>query len=265
MRARWPIALLFCACAWACGGAATAPPGEVRCGDGVAADLEECDGADLRGKTCESFGDNSGQLACHPTCILDLRACATIELCDNGRDDDGDGDKDCDDDDCADGDACAVCGDLAVTASETCDDGNDVAGDCCDACGAEAGCEREPNDAAPGPGGPDVRGWIRPAGDVDLYSLAVPAGQTAIVTAETHAFREGDTCTLGVDSYLELRTADGLLVGADDDSGGGGCSRLRVAGLTDTLTVAVRASPFRPAAVFPYRLDVAVELAACGD
>src|SRR5207247_7150562 len=98
----------------ACGGSTSSQPDSgvpAQCGNGVAEAGEDCDGADLHGKTCADFGFNTGQLVCHAECVYDLRGCSSVEICDNGIDDDGDGDKDCDDADCADAVACEVCGD----------------------------------------------------------------------------------------------------------------------------------------------------------
>ncbi|GEM_PF-3087554 len=52
-----------------------------RCGDGVANQLtEECDRNDLKGKTCQSFGYNSGTLSCTADCKFDSQ-CATTGSC----------------------------------------------------------------------------------------------------------------------------------------------------------------------------------------
>src|SRR5262245_51790964 len=128
-------------------GCSSSPATPAVCGDGVASPGEDCDGSDLRGQTCADFGFNSGTLACHERCVVDLRGCANLEMCDNGLDDDADGDTDCADADCADAVACEVCGDGRLTGDEQCDDGNTSPGDCCDAaCHAEPGCEVEPDD-----------------------------------------------------------------------------------------------------------------------
>lgn len=49
------------------------------CGNGIAEGLEQCDGADLRGSTCQSLGFSGGTLACLVSCRLDGRACALPE------------------------------------------------------------------------------------------------------------------------------------------------------------------------------------------
>jgi len=45
------------------------------CGDGMLGVGEECDGSDLAGKTCESFGWEAGTLACNPDCTFFADAC----------------------------------------------------------------------------------------------------------------------------------------------------------------------------------------------
>lgn len=260
-------AFFLCALASACGDSG---PAAAVCGDGVAAGLEDCDGADLRGRSCGTLGFNSGALACRAACVLDLSACAVVELCANGRDDDGDGDKDCDDADCASTPACAVCGDGSIEPGEECEDGNLVAGDCCAACHAEAGCEVESNDADAqavelGQGG-ERRGSIAPAGDLDVYRVEVPAGSTGTLLAETSAFLDGGSCFPATDTRLEVADGAGRVIASDEDSGEAICSRVRVAGLAPgTTVVRVAASPFSPDTVFAYRLSVAVALAPCGD
>lgn len=75
------------------------------CGDGVIDDGEQCDGANLGGKTCANLGYVSGALGCTESCDFDLS-------------------------DCWDG---AVCGDGVLTLpSEQCDDGEQTPGDGCD-------------------------------------------------------------------------------------------------------------------------------------
>ncbi len=54
----------------------------VWCGNGVKDGIEACDGTDLGGKTCASFGFDGGTLACTTSCGFDISACAGI--CGNG-------------------------------------------------------------------------------------------------------------------------------------------------------------------------------------
>ena len=48
-----------------------------RCGDGIVQSGEECDGANLNGKSCSAFGYASGSLACTASCTLDTSACSS--------------------------------------------------------------------------------------------------------------------------------------------------------------------------------------------
>jgi len=46
------------------------------CGDGNADPDELCDGSDLKGKTCQSFGYDTGTAACTASCTYDLSGCS---------------------------------------------------------------------------------------------------------------------------------------------------------------------------------------------
>jgi cysteine-rich repeat protein len=70
------------------------------CGNGVVEPGEGCEGNDLAGKTCRTYGYDEGTPRC-VSCAIDIRGCSGSEQCGNGRDDDGDGDIDCVDDECA--------------------------------------------------------------------------------------------------------------------------------------------------------------------
>lgn len=64
------------------------------CGDGQLSPAETCDGAELRGATCESQNLGSGSLACTAECRLDTSGCdGTASEDDDGGEpaDDGDG------------------------------------------------------------------------------------------------------------------------------------------------------------------------------
>jgi cysteine-rich repeat protein len=243
----------------ACGG----EPASQECGDGIAQGSEGCDGADLRGATCETLGFNAGTLTCHAACVPDLRGCQLVEVCGNGVDDDGNGDKDCDDEACAG--ACAVCGDGAVTGGETCDDGNTDGGDCCDgACQVETGCEVEPNDtlAQAALVGDEVRGSL-PPDDVDVFRVDVPVGQTATITAEVH---DGaiSLCRQDLDTVVDLVSQAGVVLASDHDGGEGTCSRTVGTGLpSGPVFIVVRRGS--GGGTFDYRLSVSVELSPCGD
>ncbi|MBI5507783.1 MAG: CotH kinase family protein [Deltaproteobacteria bacterium] len=49
----------------------------VVCGDDVVAGLEQCDGADLRGHSCQSLSLGAGDLACTVDCSFDVTGCAS--------------------------------------------------------------------------------------------------------------------------------------------------------------------------------------------
>jgi len=55
-----------------CGGTGPA------CGDGLAECSEQCDAADLKGKTCQSVGYTSGTLGCTGSCALDVSGCSGL-------------------------------------------------------------------------------------------------------------------------------------------------------------------------------------------
>ncbi|MEP7009964.1 MAG: prenyltransferase/squalene oxidase repeat-containing protein [Acidobacteriota bacterium] len=55
------------------------------CGDGVAEPpIEACDGLDLRGRTCGSFGLGAGILGCSATCGFDTAHCTVAPFCGDG-------------------------------------------------------------------------------------------------------------------------------------------------------------------------------------
>lgn len=54
----------------------------VWCGNGVKDGVEACDGTDLGGKTCASFGFDVGTLACTASCGFDTSGC--VGVCGNG-------------------------------------------------------------------------------------------------------------------------------------------------------------------------------------
>ena len=62
--------------------------GLVWCGNGVKDGSESCDGGDLGGKSCTSFGFASGTLICAANCDLDTTACNPV-VCGNGAIDPG--------------------------------------------------------------------------------------------------------------------------------------------------------------------------------
>jgi hypothetical protein len=66
----------------------------VRCGNGLKDGNDSCDGSDLDGKTCTSFGFAGGTLACTASCGFDTASCNPV-LCGNGAIDAG---EECDQD-----------------------------------------------------------------------------------------------------------------------------------------------------------------------
>ncbi|WP_438030992.1 DUF4215 domain-containing protein [Sorangium sp. So ce233] len=89
------------------GGGGGAPPGA--CGDGVAEAEEACDGADLKGASCQSLGFEGGELQCSPACAVDASRCSSAEACQDGQDNDLDGLADCGDPVCE-----AACADMCA-------------------------------------------------------------------------------------------------------------------------------------------------------
>jgi cysteine-rich repeat protein len=86
--------------AGATGGTGGEPePDAGTCGNGVLEPGEGCEGNDLGGKSCRTYGYDEGLPGC-VSCAIDVRGCTGSEQCGNGRDDDADGDIDCMDDQC---------------------------------------------------------------------------------------------------------------------------------------------------------------------
>ena len=94
------------------------------CGNGAVDPGEDCDGADLGGKSCPDFGFDNGDLTCTLECTVETTTCSGVEQCQDAKDNDGDQLLDCDDQDCvaACADACAsaqVVPDPVSTAGQT--------------------------------------------------------------------------------------------------------------------------------------------------
>ncbi len=116
------------------------------CGDGqILAGVEDCDGTELGGATCESLGFSSGTLACTAGCEFDTSSCSGSSSCGNGVIDDQV--EACDTDDLGDapptceslgyhGGGTVVCGDDCTFDEagciSTCGDGNLEPGETCD-------------------------------------------------------------------------------------------------------------------------------------
>lgn len=120
---------------------------KTECGNGIAESVEECDGNDLRGKSCESLGFDSGDLTCDGGCRLDSSACIR---CGNGI---KEGDEECDDGNDINTDECigcrsAYCGDGFINGGvEKCELGQEI--DC---------SEIDPDFSGTAPCS-DCRGW----------------------------------------------------------------------------------------------------------
>ena len=118
------------------------------CGNGVIDFGEACDGSDLQGVSCQSFGFRAGRLLCSG-CQFDTSRCSTNKQCGNGTIESG---EQCDGTrlngqtcsrlgfgsgallcggDCSyNTSLCAVCGNGLIEAGENCDGGN-LAGNSC--------------------------------------------------------------------------------------------------------------------------------------
>ncbi len=57
---------------------------QAACGNGIADGVEECDGADLKGRTCQQLGYDGGSLACSSDCTLLVSGCTGDPVCGNG-------------------------------------------------------------------------------------------------------------------------------------------------------------------------------------
>ena len=124
---------------------------------------------------------------------------------------------------------------IEYSLGENCEDGNAADGDGCNSsCNAEdVSVEVEANDdinsANPsglaGVGTATVAGQIGSVGDEDLFSFAVPAGQSLTVELQTYG-RHGDPTSCTGDTFIQLLDAVGAELANDDDGGEGACSHL---------------------------------------
>jgi hypothetical protein len=104
------------------------PPPEPQCGDGVAEGSEECDGADLKGQTCDAVlgAGATGSVGCSADCKLVRDQC---QLCGNGI---REGTEACDEPpvspECLTVPLCSVCGPTVCTQCFLlpCDPGEDM-------------------------------------------------------------------------------------------------------------------------------------------
>ncbi len=120
--------------------------------------------------------------------------------------------------------------------------------------------EVEPNDDAADATGPasDHTGTIAPAGDVDVFEIALPSGGDLALAVTGWG---SDACDDGVmDPALELLGPDGTtVIAASDDAPGSACPTLDVAGLgPGTYFARVSAGAAAPTgARFAYALQIA--------
>jgi cysteine-rich repeat protein len=208
------------------------------CGDGVVGGTEQCDD-----------GNNVSGDGCSPTCgVIQGYTCAgEPSVC------------------------TTVCGDGIQAGGEQCDDGNLVAGDCCSpTCGAENGCEVEPNDlidtandfAARSISG-TVKGTLNPSGDLDVYLVTIPAGQTGVINAQTIDGFSSSCLNLTQDTVITVYDANGTTLGTDDNTGPGNCALIQVAGLAGgSYYVEVKNKVATPVS---YGLSVQIQLVICGN
>jgi hypothetical protein len=69
-------------CVW---GECMTPYTEIKCNDGFLSNVEDCEGSNLRGLTCNSFGYNGGSLSCKNNCDFDTSKCTGTLTCEKGR------------------------------------------------------------------------------------------------------------------------------------------------------------------------------------
>jgi cysteine-rich repeat protein len=212
------------------------------CGDGLILGPEECDDADA------DAGDG-----CSATCTIENGYNCTGEpsVC------------------------VSVCGDGVLIAPEQCDDDNTIGGDCCSAtCQVEVGCEQESNDTFATATdwdllnvGGQMKAFITPATDKDIYSFTVPAGTTGAVTAETLDGFLGTSCASNlVDTRITIFNGAFVQLILNDDKATNFCSRVSAIGLAPgEYYIEVIDSPLGNALTFDYTLALTITLAPCGD
>jgi cysteine-rich repeat protein len=150
-----------------------------------------------------------------------------------------------------------VCGDGHRDGSEACDDGNSQSLDgCSSACVLESE-ETEPN-GSPGQAnafsGYPFFASISTSDDVDVFSIAVPAGHTRLL-AETFDLGDGACAKYLLDSRLEILDGGAVVRAANGDTQSSFCSRVQATGLSaGTYYVRVTSEGQKP--TFPYILNV---------
>jgi cysteine-rich repeat protein len=117
---------------------------EARCGDGfLFKGVEDCDGKNLDGKTCEDFGYKEGELGCDSSrCIFEFSNCVSPDLCGNCKRDPGEECDPCIDRGCTDickWEKCR-CGNFIIEPEcrEACD-GDNLGGKTCQDLGYDGG------------------------------------------------------------------------------------------------------------------------------
>jgi cysteine-rich repeat protein len=257
------------------------------CGDGNLASVEGCDDGNLTsGDGCSQgckvevgFHCSGSPSVCHTNCGDGVTG--GTEACDDGNAVSGDGcDSNCQLEpgfSCTTGTPAvctAICGDGLVVGAEQCDDGNTVGGDCCSpTCTAEPGCEVEPNDATTNANdfaalaiGGQIKGFVQPASDLDVYKVTVPntPGASGVITATT-LDGLGFTCSSNaLDSYLTIYDGNGFPITSADGGGTGKCAVVTAPGLVPgDYFVEIRQGSTQPP--FGYTLKIDLTVVICGD
>jgi cysteine-rich repeat protein len=217
------------------GGGSGQGGGGPACGNGVAELGEGCDGADLRGLTCQAFGFDSGTLACSGGCTFDTSGCSGVEQCQDGTDNDGDGASDCADTDCAGAcaDACSAAPVLADPAS--------VAGDTAGHAPLDepAGC------SDPGP----------------AVAYQLTAAATGFLDVELTSFTPGDL-SVSVRSSCDSASTE---LGCVDSSIGAGVVDFLSIPIAQNDTVYVVITGTDASEPGQYELSILTRTPACGD
>lgn len=242
------------------------------CGNDVADMGETCDGADLGGETCISQGFLTGELACLDSCdAYDTTSCSSC------------GNDVIDPPEVCDGNALGSgkCTDLGFQYGYVC------CGDACaydtSNCAAEL-LESEPNeDGSPslnddfsivnadGPISSQtvVKATLGVAGDEDVYTITNDLDVPVLLTAETFGPNGPGTCPYNddiVDTLIEIRNANAVILVQDDDAGIGYCSRVVNYQLAAKTTVYANVlHSFDDTAVPSYYFQVDLRPIVCGD
>jgi cysteine-rich repeat protein len=150
-----------------------------------------------------------------------------------------------------------VCGDGHRDGSEGCDDGNSRSLDGCSAACALESDETEPNGSvgqADAYTGYPFFAAISTPDDVDVFSIALPAGHTRLL-AETFDLGDGACAKYLLDSRLEILDGAGVVREQNGDTRSSFCSRVEKTGLSaGTYYVRVTSEGQKP--TFPYILNV---------